>query len=225
MNLIFNDPDYPVLLAIIARETGWENEAPAEDGSLCFTSAFHEAVVCLRPSPGQNRLAVEFSSAELSSKVTDTLRDGFFVAPGIISADLKRVAEVLRHASAEARVLAALDSYNLWNKEVDRELHQIKEPLSTERKAEVVQRIGQDLYRKALMILWDGRCAVTGIDIPEILRASHARPWADCTTDRQRVDPYNGFLLSANLDLLFDSGLISFDEEGRGLVSSRLSPE
>ena len=35
---------------------------------------------------------------------------------------------------------------------------------------------------------------------------------------------FNGFLLSANLDALFDRFLISFDESGRLLVSPTISP-
>ena len=44
----------------------------------------------------------------------------------------------------------------------------------------------------------------------------------DCATDAERLDAYNGFLLAANLDALFDRGLITFDEIGRMLFSDRL---
>ena len=93
----------------------------------------------------------------------------------------------------------------------------------TESEALVKERRGQDKYRKRLEQLWDSRCAVTGVGIPEVLRASHAKPWKDCATGQERLDPYNGFLLNANLDALFDKFLISFDDDGHILISPRLS--
>jgi predicted restriction endonuclease len=71
---------------------------------------------------------------------------------------------------------------------------------------------------------WGGACAVTGLALPQALRASHAKPWAECSSDAERLDVYNGFLLSANLDVLFDSFLVSFTDEGEVLVSETITP-
>ena len=92
---------------------------------------------------------------------------------------------------------------------------------ATEREATVRQRIGQNLFREGLMSLWDGRCAVTGLNVPALLRASHAKPWAD-SADAERMDVYNGLLLAAHWDAAFDAGLVSFDGAGRPLWSPRL---
>ena len=96
---------------------------------------------------------------------------------------------------------------------------------ATETEETVKQRIGQDVYREALMNYWNGACAVTGCSVNEVLRASHAKPWKDCTTAEERLDVYNGFLLSANLDALFDKGLISFDDDGVIMLSSQLNEQ
>jgi predicted restriction endonuclease len=93
----------------------------------------------------------------------------------------------------------------------------------TEVERMVRQRIGQDAYRKAMLDYWGNACAVTGLQMPEILRASHAKPWAECEADAERLDVYNGFLLTANLDALFDRFLISFDEAGRIIISKLIS--
>jgi len=61
---------------------------------------------------------------------------------------------------------------------------------ATERDATVRQRIGQDLFRDGLLTLWRGRCAISGLNVPELLRASHAKPWAS-STDAERLDVYN----------------------------------
>lgn len=79
---------------------------------------------------------------------------------------------------------------------------------ATEREATVRQRVGQNLFREGLMALWGGRCAITGLDVPALLRASHAKPWAD-SNDLERLDVYNGLLLAAHWDAAFDAGLVT----------------
>ncbi len=91
----------------------------------------------------------------------------------------------------------------------------------TERLAEVRQRVGQDHVRRALMGYWGSKCAITGCTAPELLRASHAKPWKD-SSDRERLDVHNGLLLVAHLDAAFDAGLISVAEDGGVLVSPTL---
>jgi len=83
-------------------------------------------------------------------------------------------------------------------------------------------RIGQDIFRDALMEYWQGSCPLTGISSPELLRASHMMPWSRCDTDGQRLDVHNGLLLSALWDAAFDAGLVTFDDDGRVLPSPHL---
>lgn len=93
----------------------------------------------------------------------------------------------------------------------------------TQRQALVNARMGQGPYKVRMLELWDGQCAVTGIALPALLIASHAKPWR-MSTDDERLDPCNGLPLIANLDRLFDQGLIAFDpKKGNMLVSSVLS--
>lgn len=96
-------------------------------------------------------------------------------------------------------------------------------PKSTEAERWVIQRVGQDLFRTALLDYWQGTCCVTGLAIPGLLRASHIRPWAACETDEQRLDVFNGLLLAPHVDALFDGGWISFADDGALLVSPALS--
>lgn len=83
-------------------------------------------------------------------------------------------------------------------------------------------RIGQNIFRDALMEYWNGTCPLSGISGPDLLRASHMMPWSDCTTDAQRLDVHNGLLLSALWDAAFDAGLVTFDDNGVILTSPRL---
>ena len=100
---------------------------------------------------------------------------------------------------------------------------ELAEDSSTDRQAVVMSRIGQGLFRQQLLKYWT-RCAVTGISITQILRASHIKPWRK-STNQERLDPFNGLLLVGTLDLLFDAGLISFTDSGQMLISTRLSPD
>jgi len=75
------------------------------------------------------------------------------------------------------------------------------------------------------MTYWGGHCAVTGVAEPRLLRASHIKPWAQCETDADRLDVYNGLLLAAHLDAAFDAGLISFSDERQIIFSSRFRNE
>ena len=97
-------------------------------------------------------------------------------------------------------------------------------PRATEAERLVVQRIGQDVFRRGLLEYWDDRCAMTGLDVPELLRASHIKPWADCATDAERLDVFNGLLLAPHLDAAFDAGFITIAGDGTMLVSNTLRP-
>jgi putative restriction endonuclease len=96
-------------------------------------------------------------------------------------------------------------------------------PCTTEAERLVVQRVGQGIFRAGLLEYWEGRCAVTGLAVPELLRASHIKPWADCRSDAERLDVFNGLLLAPHLDAAFDCGFITVADDGLVVVSDHLS--
>lgn len=91
----------------------------------------------------------------------------------------------------------------------------------TTRESVIQSRIGQGQFRTSLVEYWRG-CSVTGCQQIELLRASHIKPWR-YSSNAERLDVYNGLLLLPNLDACFDSGLITFDDEGKIVISSRLN--
>jgi putative restriction endonuclease len=95
-------------------------------------------------------------------------------------------------------------------------------PRKTEVERLVIQRVGQDVFRQSLLDYWEGRCAVTGLAVVGLLRASHIKPWAKCDVDAERLDVFNGFLLSPNLDATFDQGFITFADDATMIISDRL---
>jgi len=96
----------------------------------------------------------------------------------------------------------------------------IKIPISTEKHNLVKCRIGQGTFREKLIHLWNG-CSVTRFKNIEILIASHIKPWSK-SSNEERLDVFNGLLLTPNLDKLFDKGYISFQDNGKILISESL---
>lgn len=93
----------------------------------------------------------------------------------------------------------------------------------TETEARRAARLGQSGFRADLLSRYVCTCALTDVDMCEMLRASHIKPWCR-SNDAERLDPDNGLLLSVHLDLLFDRGFISFEDDGRILLSPLLEP-
>ncbi|KAF2518995.1 HNH endonuclease [Flavobacterium salilacus subsp. salilacus] len=82
-------------------------------------------------------------------------------------------------------------------------------------------RIGQEKFR-LMLIKQLRKCPITGIDEKRILNASHIKPWA-LSTNFERLDINNGFIFSPTIDKLFDTGLITFENNKELIISSSLS--
>ena len=113
---------------------------------------------------------------------------------------------------------------------VDTDLDDIKADTTldeTEKLRLISARVGQGKYRSELIRLWDGRCSVTGYTDSRVLIASHIKPWF-AASNQERLDPFNGFLLTPNLDKAFDIGLITFNPKNKGRIvfsSAIVEPE
>lgn len=86
--------------------------------------------------------------------------------------------------------------------------------------SESKRRKGQDYFRRMILANYDGRCALTGIDVPQLLLASHIIPWSDKTHKQDRLNPCNGICLSALYDKAFDQGLITFSPDDYSVILS-----
>lgn len=84
-------------------------------------------------------------------------------------------------------------------------------------------REGQGKYRE-LLLEECPFCPITMVNDERLLIASHIKPWA-VSTDVEKIDPKNGFMLSPLYDKLFDKGLITFSPDKKMLVSNWLSPK
>lgn len=174
------------------------------DGGMELRSAqFPEAIVVDTEGNG-------FRVSVSAGNLLDSAGNGVVAVAG-----LDQLYSVLQRASVIARTMPnrVADQFRRAKKHL---------PQTTEAERLAVQRVGQDLYRSALMDYWQGRCCVTGLAVPALLRASHIKPWAKCQSDDERLDVFNGFLLAPHVDALFDGGWISFSDQGSVLISEAL---
>jgi putative restriction endonuclease len=81
-------------------------------------------------------------------------------------------------------------------------------------------RVGQNFFRSAVLSNFDSKCAISGINIPGMLRASHIVPWAK--DEAARVNPENGLCLSALYDVAFDQGFIGVNTDHKILLADKL---
>lgn len=91
----------------------------------------------------------------------------------------------------------------------------------TETQRLTLVRTEQGNYRKAALALWDNKCAVTGVDEPGWLIASHIKPWRE-STNEERINPLNSLILTPNYDKLFDRGIISFSPDNGKIILPRI---
>ncbi len=91
-----------------------------------------------------------------------------------------------------------------------------------ETEAESMRRIRkqQNFFRRLVLGTYEDRCCISGLPIPELLRASHIVPWSH--SEKDRLNPRNGLCLAATFDAAFDRGFIWFDDDYRLHLSRRL---
>lgn len=86
--------------------------------------------------------------------------------------------------------------------------------------AEIKTRVNQDFFRKVILSIYNFTCAISGIDIPDLLIASHIIPWSE--NEKERLNPHNGICLSPLYDRCFDRGYIGITPEYRLAISKDL---
>ncbi len=125
------------------------------------------------------------------------------------------------------RAVVAPESEALWRIRVEQRAPDernargtVRDERPTETTGERRLRLGQEFFRRVVLANFNNRCAITGIDHPALVNASHIAPWA--TDPRHRLDASNGIALDRLHDAAFDQRLITFDEQHRLVVGRRL---
>lgn len=153
------------------------------------------------------------------------LRDGF------CSAALTQLIEFLTQRRFSRKVLGIIDAHtddestlsktlNILPAIPDGFVHDAKSSDGKERLQSIKARIGQKTFRDMILVIYSNRCCLTGIDLPEVNRASHIIGWSERV--ETRMDPRNGLCLSATYDAAFDRKLITFDDDYRLVLSKTI---
>lgn len=95
-------------------------------------------------------------------------------------------------------------------------------PPGRDREQMVKARIGQYAFRLAVLNSYNNKCCITGLSVPNMLIASHIKPWKVSDEKTERTNPCNGVCLNAFHDRAFDKGLITIDKDFKIIVSSSL---
>jgi putative restriction endonuclease len=208
------------LLEMAAVNNGFDRELPRAGGWLAFASTQAPLTVWLRPDAVVGCVvALSLPSVAMALGISGD-------APGEVLPPGARAARMLPDFPSLHRFLRR--AFQLAKTLPDALLHAFEQktrslPRTTEAERFVVQRVGQDLFRDGLLDYWEERCAVTGLAVPELLRASHIKAWAKCDSDAERLDVFNGLLLAPHLDAAFDRGFITVADDGKVVVSPVLS--
>ena len=207
------------LLEKAATDNGFDLQREHSTDWLAFASSQTSMHVWLtvgsdsRVLAAMSRADVLDGLADFGPTTTDALPSG---AHGVFAVeDIAALHRLLRRAFQLSRTLpdALLHAFQAKTASM---------PRKTEAERLRVERVGQGIFRRGLLEYWDGRCAVTGLAVPELLRASHIKPWADCETDADRLDVFNGLLLAPHLDAAFDAGFITVAEDATVVVAGVL---
>ena len=154
---------------------------------------------------------------EISAQFAHTLQDLIGSAARTVQdvgRDLERHMNHLPNAETSTTEVDIVE----WENQLESEIIQNTALSDTVREQTVKARIGQGMFRNNVLQVED-RCRITQVTRPEHLVASHIRPWRDCDSAEQRLDGENGLLLTPTIDHLFDKGFISFENNGRLIVS------
>jgi hypothetical protein len=201
-----------------ASNNGFRIERGAEHGWLRFGSTTAQVGIWIAGASKDGPWLLSVDRPEVSDEI-GLSSEPAAVGPGVATFAFDRL----------QRLYGALDrTYRLGVSLPDAPVNAFRAaardlPQTTEAERLVVQRVGQDLFRQALLAYWGGRCPLTGIINAELLRASHIVPWAECDTDEKRLDVHNGLLLSSLWDAAFDAGLVGFADDGIAMPSPRLT--
>lgn len=206
-----------------------EQKPPA----VLSVSTWKEAFALFYPRFGNGKTSSEFHNSLKNSRdrfdswLSNTRRgwrnpDDSPAEISVAAQDVMARMDALPLPLATQRILSLITEDKASSEKLDiAAIENDKQLDETARQRLIAARLGQGEFRKNCLKLFPA-CPVTKIDFQPLLRASHIKPWSACTSAFERLDPHNGIMLAAHIDILFDKGWISFDYDGSIIISSEL---
>jgi putative restriction endonuclease len=148
--------------------------------------------------------------AEISAALGQTLT-------GLIGRQAQEIATLAMQPSRILRPAAEVADIEVWEHHIEQTIENAADIIDTQRQSLIIARRGQGLFKERVLKI-EKCCRVTKVERLEHLRASHCKPWRDATNE-ERLNGENGLLLTPSIDHLFDRGFISFEDQGRLIIS------
>lgn len=230
-DLIFSFVNTRIAAIGVARSYCWESPKPLEFGNAGqnwenigwkVATTFSELLNRIRPKDHidilRRLLPEKYSPLQASGNGLQSVYLTELAAPlaeallGLIGQEVEPIAMAARQVKP-----IPTDDLDLWERKLELLVTRDTSIQETERQAIVRARIGQGLFKDRVSQI-ETRCRVTRVDNPAHLIASHCKPWRDASND-ERLNGENGLLLTPSIDHLFDRGFISFEDNGRLIVS------
>lgn len=194
---------------------GWGLTAKASVGQISFTD--HQPLILLenverleRPFGYRDLLPAD-SNAKTGSRLLDHANthrtaDAYLIEDEDYADFIKIVKEQASALPDDVR----FHNETEWAREIREHKDEILRDLADRRRNWQKARPAQSRFRAGLMDLYEGRCALTGISVPEALEAAHVLPH---NRNPVRDRPENGILLRRDLHTMFDAMLWSIDPD------------
>lgn len=193
---------------------GWRVDVEFHEISTVFRPA--EWMEMLRPLlPTKYAPLNPDGRGKQSVYLTELPRELALLLADLIGGDV--AALVRTEVIADAETTVPHPGTFLWEEHEREKILRNERIPETEKHALVLARRGQGVFRERVQ-RFETHCRITGVSRAEHLRASHAKPWRDCSNE-DRLNGENGLLLTPSIDHLFDRGFISFRNDGRLLLS------
>ena len=236
-DLVFSFKDTLIQAIGIIQGNGYESPKPEEFGSTGenWSAIGWRVDVAYTLLPAADRIRPKDMMGQLAPLLPEKYSPLRHNGDGIQSVYLTEVpapmADVLLAAIGPS-ALAVRDASLHLDPEVQRQkaeeaiTHAIeRSPIEeTMRKALVSARVGQGRFRADVLVV-EPRCRITGVEDQRLLIASHIRPWHRCPENEQRLDRFNGLMLTPTFDRMFDRGLLTFEDNGDVHVSPSVSTD
>lgn len=95
-------------------------------------------------------------------------------------------------------------------------------PIGLTHEQMIKARVGQYFFRLSVLTAYNNQCCITGLNLPNLLVASHIKPWAQSDERTERTNPCNGLALNPFHDKAFDRGFITIDNHYQVVISSQI---
>ncbi len=120
------------------------------------------------------------------------------------------------------RILAERENQTI-EKKITKLFPEINDLKGETKVRELKTRVNQNVFRQIIVSIYNEKCAISGINIPDLLVASHIIPWS--VNEKERLNPENGICLSSLYDSAFDKGLIGITTDYKVVISNDLKKQ